>query len=231
MATREEYRGYTITLDYDELAESSREWDNLFTMVCWHRRYILGDEQLDRNLDPWDYMMSKLDEIEVYKLDEATEELLQRYGDNEDITREEIRDAFDKYFDSAALYLFDHSGISISLASFNDPWDSGQVGFLYASKDALREEFGKDYTPERVRELMEGEVDTYDQYLRGDVYCYSISKDGDDLDSCCGFYGEEYALEEARSMVDWLVEKDRKQHQEQVKTFIRHHVPLERRVT
>jgi len=231
MATREEYRGYTITLDYDEDAESSREWDNLFTMVCWHRRYNLGDEQLDRNLDPWDYMMSKLDEIEVYKLDEATEELLQRYGDNEDITREEIRDAFDKYFDSEALYLFDHSGISISLASFNDPWDSGQVGFLYASKDALREEFGKDYTPERVRELMEGEVDTYDQYLRGDVYCYSISKDGDDLDSCCGFYGEEYALEEARSMVDWLVEKDRKQHQEQVKTFIRHHVPLERRVT
>ena len=57
MATREEYRGYTITLDYDEDAESSREWDNLFTMVCWHRRYNLGDEQLDRNLDPWDYMM------------------------------------------------------------------------------------------------------------------------------------------------------------------------------
>ena len=41
----------TITLDCvtfdispDEMADSPRSWDNLGTMVCWHRRYQLGDK-------------------------------------------------------------------------------------------------------------------------------------------------------------------------------------------
>lgn len=229
-AHNEIYKGYSIFIDHDEDVESPREWDNLFTMVCWHGRYNLGDEQLDRNLDPWDYMMEQLDEIEVYKLDEATEELLERHGDNEDIDREEIRAAFDKYFDSEPLYLYDHSGISISLAPFNDPWDSGNVGFLYALKDSLRKGFGKSYTPERVIELMKGEVRIYDQYLRGDTYGYRIEKDGEELDSCWGFFGDDYVLSDAKESVDCLVADARRAHQVQVKAFIVNHVPLEKRV-
>jgi hypothetical protein len=49
-------------------------------------------------------------------------------------------------------------------------------------------------------------------------------------DSCWGFYGTEYCEEQARSTIDWHVEKLRKEHQEQVKTWVRNRVPLERRI-
>jgi hypothetical protein len=31
--------GLTVTLSYDEDCPSPREYDNLGTMVCWHRNY------------------------------------------------------------------------------------------------------------------------------------------------------------------------------------------------
>lgn len=34
---------FTLTLHHDETPESPREWDNLGTITCWHRRYTLGD--------------------------------------------------------------------------------------------------------------------------------------------------------------------------------------------
>jgi len=39
------YRGCTIEVMADDGIESPREWDNLGTMVCSHKRYDLGDEQ------------------------------------------------------------------------------------------------------------------------------------------------------------------------------------------
>jgi hypothetical protein len=38
-----EYKGYKIKIVFDEDIWSPRDWDNLGTMVCWHRRYKLGD--------------------------------------------------------------------------------------------------------------------------------------------------------------------------------------------
>ena len=32
----------------------------------------------------------------------------------------------------------DHSGLAMQTASFNDPWDSGQVGWIYVSKLSYR---------------------------------------------------------------------------------------------
>jgi len=39
-----QYRACTIELHQDENPESPREWDNFGTMVCFHRRYVLGDK-------------------------------------------------------------------------------------------------------------------------------------------------------------------------------------------
>ena len=36
--------GKRITITYDEDAESPRDWDNTCTMICFHRRYSLGDK-------------------------------------------------------------------------------------------------------------------------------------------------------------------------------------------
>jgi len=44
VAMEHEYKSYTIKIEQDNSAESPREWDNLGTMVCFHRRYSLGDK-------------------------------------------------------------------------------------------------------------------------------------------------------------------------------------------
>ena len=36
------------------------------------------------------------------------------------------------------LYLLDHSGLAISIHDFKDPWDSGQVGYVYILKDGSK---------------------------------------------------------------------------------------------
>jgi hypothetical protein len=40
--TRKE--NYILEIFPDEPYESPREWDNLGTMICFHRRYNLGDK-------------------------------------------------------------------------------------------------------------------------------------------------------------------------------------------
>ena len=47
------------------------------------------------------------------------------------------------------LYLYDHSGITMNTTGFSCPWDSGQVGWIYADADCIKKEYGK-VTPETI---------------------------------------------------------------------------------
>lgn len=40
----ERYKGFKIELHQDEMNDSPRDWDNLGTMVCFNKRYTLGDQ-------------------------------------------------------------------------------------------------------------------------------------------------------------------------------------------
>ena len=48
------------------------------------------------------------------------------------------------------------------------------------------------------------EVETYSQYLSGDVYGYEIHKHGEVVDSCWGFYGYDTAEEEAKAQLKYI---------------------------
>lgn len=88
------------------------------------------------------------------------------------------------------LYLYDHSGITISHGKFSCPWDSGQVGWHYITKAKLEDEFDGDEA--KAMKCLEAELKTYDDYLQGNVWGYVIeNEEGDDVDSCWGFYGDE----------------------------------------
>lgn len=50
---------------------------------------------------------------------------------------------------------------------------------------------------------MVGEVQVYDYYICGDVYGFVIEKDGEQIDSCWGFYGHDYGKS---GMLDYLGE-------------------------
>jgi hypothetical protein len=106
------------------------------------------------------------------------------------------------------LYLYDHSGVTMNTTGFSCPWDSGQVGYIYVSRDQVRHEFNtKRITSkiiDRVKKLLVNEVETYDKYLRGECYGYIVrDEDGEEVDSCWGFDDEEYCREQAVSGIDY----------------------------
>jgi len=118
------------------------------------------------------------------------------------------------------LYLYDHSGITMATTPFNCRWDSGQVGFIYATHEMIREHIQVGRVTEKIREqvkgYLEGEVETYDQYIRGDVYYFNIEKvetcnlgceHTEQEDSCGGFYGDDI---KENGVLDHISEADRK---------------------
>lgn len=93
------------------------------------------------------------------------------------------------------LYLYDHSGITISCSNaypYNDRWDAGQVGWIYASHKDVEKEYGNvnQETIERAKNTLVAETKTYDYYLQGECYGYIIEKDGAEVDSCWGYLGD-----------------------------------------
>ena len=111
------------------------------------------------------------------------------------------------------LYAYIHSGVCLSLGS--DPsggfdpggWDTSHLGFIAVRK---RDFPGK----ERARKAAESLVETWNQYLSGDVYGYVVEArvpdaDGDEgdatyeeVDSCWGCYGIEDARQQAREAAE-----------------------------
>lgn len=90
--------------------------------------------------------------------------------------------------------VYDHSGWTVFTGVAND-WDSGCIGFYVVSKKKIREYFEckriSKKLLERVKNVLENEVKTFDHYIQGDVWGFELTKDGEYLDSCCGFYEED----------------------------------------
>ena len=130
------------------------------------------------------------------------------------------------------LYLYDHSGITISLSPYSCPWDSGQVGYVLVEKEDAVKEFGKkkltDIVRKKVFKCIEGEVNTYDLYLMGEVYGYMIEDEaGSSIDSCWGYYGEvDSCIGEAQSHLDLMVKRKIENHCNKLKQWIRNKVDL-----
>jgi hypothetical protein len=106
------------------------------------------------------------------------------------------------------VYMYDHSGLTINTTGFSCPWDSGRIGFIFASKKDVVKEFGK-VTPEivaTIKGILEAEVQEYSAFLEGNVYGFIVeSPDGKELDSCWGFIGDPEKsglIEQAKDAVD-----------------------------
>lgn len=177
----------------DDPLDPRLEWDHLGVMVCFHKRYLLGDKDhgyREADYDSWD---------EVYKAILAEEDPLVVYP----------------------LYLFDHSGITISIGkerfqmADSAGWDWGQVGFIFARKKDVRKEYNKKRISPKMREQvcaqLRAEVQEYDQYLTGDVYGVEvIDRDGEVLDSVWGVFGLEYARECGNEQAEYYADEKRK---------------------
>jgi len=158
------------------------DWDNAGTMICSHRNYTLGDEQFNSDdYDGWDdlkkYLIEWREAVIILPLD-----------------------------------LYDHSGITMYIPGDggyrqHEAWDSGQVGFIYITQADIDKDWTGDDRNEQAEKCLRAEVKTYDQYLTGQVYGFDITnpKNGECVDSCWGFFGQDYCVTEANDVADNFV--------------------------
>lgn len=214
---QEERNGYRLKIIADsDPTNPRREWDNGAVMVCEHGRYDLGDKD------------GRDDAIAAVRSSRDYRDSWEDYGNADMLDLSEPNDlwkAVQRCSDIIAcpLYLYDHSGITISMSRgggnpFSCRWDSGMVGFIFMTKAMILENWMKPATSrltaklkEQAIDLMAAETETYDQYLTGDVWGYVVEKidpeepdeDGEEVDSCWGFFGSDYAKEEGQSVLEY----------------------------
>jgi hypothetical protein len=191
---------------YDEDVENPRTWcDHAGVMIYQHRNYILGDERFDPS-DMVDEDDNEYEDVEEY------------------LTKE--RGAICVM----PLYIYDHSGVTMSTSSGSCRWDTSHVGYIYMTKKAAVEGWGENYTMEQIQQCLEWEVEEFDDYLTGNVYGFEIyekktiqekcphcgenTKDAYEedefIESCWGIYGLKYVREEVEMYVNPKVKEDDK---------------------
>lgn len=97
------------------------------------------------------------------------------------------------------IYCYEHGCIQLSTEPFSCPWDSGQVGFIVISKEKMISEYSQDYDVEKIKGYLRNEIETFNQFLGGDVYGYQLIQENkcdhcnnveqEEIDSCYGFFG------------------------------------------
>lgn len=131
------------------------------------------------------------------------------------------QDVFDNYWSKGIRFVdgyhifgveaYIHGGVSLALKSsvkaLNFPdrrWDVSFRGFIF-----IKRVKGWSWKREKAYTIAESVIKEWDQYLRGDVYGYVITKEGERIEdgSCWGYYGADYCLEEAKSLIDHLIKQ------------------------
>ena len=195
-----EHRGKTIKIYPDHDAESPRDWDNLGTMQTWHRRYDFSDP-LDQQ-----YVEYKGVEYDLSEPEDMLSWLRLKAAANE------------------LIYLivrgYDHGGMTINAFKeedqvgypYNDRWDSGVFGVIFCTREAMLKEWGGSRLTktikEKARRCLYGEIEALDTCLTGGVVGYVISGlDDDTFDSCWGYYDMDIAIEDAKDVINYEVDR------------------------
>lgn len=222
---------YTLRVEQEEYAESPREWDNVAKMICWHRHYNLGDKH--NYDDSFEFLIGVAKEIgiftdDMWDMDQVELEKkicetnmvvivpLNLYDHSGITISTSTRYPYNDYWDAGCVgfayitkekamkelraYEVDENGNRIKIEY---KYPNGMVTYGYKTNPLTDETWRA-----RAREVVDAEVETYDQYLRGDVYGYILEKEVtvevkcphcgevisthtemEEVDSCWGFYG------------------------------------------
>jgi len=214
------YKGYEIEIGQDDDLEDPRQWDDFSIMFCSHGRYTLGDRDLKKEMTDTNITGSYENIIDYCSSWQEVEKYLIK--------------AYDPIV-ILPLYLYDHSGVRMKVGSFQGylpqghaEFDSGQVGFILVTKERAKKEYniteGKRISKKlknKVAEILQSEVDTYDKYISGQVYEY-YSEAG----SCSGFYDYEEMISEAKQEIDREIEDKKQKKQARTKSLIKSKVAL-----
>jgi hypothetical protein len=201
-----EVKNGTVNIYLDDSPFNPRtEQDNLGHMICFHRRYNLGD----------DHNFSVDDVLELIKRKDVIYLNLNLY-DHSGITMSTSNSyPYNDRWDAGQVGI-----IYVTAEEIRKEWKVKRIS------KKLRE---------KVINILECEVKEYDQYLTGEVYGYMArDKNGNECGSCWGFFGYDsikYMIKEGEAEIEWSMKKQISEHLKKLKAYIINHVPLDKRET
>ena len=179
---QETAHGVSIRVLYDEDPINCRDDDLFGHIVCFHKRYNLGDKDKvglkHEDFSSWDEM-----EAHIWKELKAVVVL--------------------------PLSLHDHSGLRLFVGAERG-WDTGRVGFAFFTKGNMEKSCGWERTSKKrlkqIEDGMRSSVVEYNKFINNEVYGFVVEKEGQ-TESCWGFYCQGQCLAEARREAAALASK------------------------
>jgi hypothetical protein len=180
----------TLKIVIDQDSENPRSWDNLAKVIIFGNKRGLGDKH----------------------------EMISNYYSNWDENKKGVL----KNYDVAVirpLFLYSHSGETISTSPFDCKFDSGQIGWVIVTKEDVRANFSIKNVTAKYRvdalQILEAEINTLDQYVSGEVYGFEMLDENDIIDdSCYGFYGSDI---KTNGILDHISDEDKEEVLTQIK--------------
>ncbi len=198
-------KGYKVEISHDDWQENPREWGCSSTLVTAHQKYTFGGIQLTRH---------------AFSIEDAFQKHLADVGlSYKDIIYREV-------------FMYEHSGIALSMSPFGCRFDSGQLGYIYEKRSAVRAEFGVKRISRRLKQQilnrLESEIEILGYWANGEVYCFSVGEE-----TYGGFYGCDHyrsgLIEAAAEAVDHLHKETLTAHFKKLKQLIKAGVALKYR--
>lgn len=186
------HKGHTVNIAYDEFRdENPFDECNLGTFVAFHKCYKIGTTQ------------------DAYKNE--------NYNSWSELEKDIIKN--EKPVVILPVFMYDHSGLSFKIGSFQGmlpqghaEFDSGQVGYIFVSREKAVKEYGcKRFSKKQVEiitNVLKGEIEEYTSWVNGYIYWYRIEDDaGEYIDSCGGYTDMKTLREDAISVIDNRIAK------------------------
>ena len=134
------------------------------TLASFHQRYIFNESEMSTDwFEGWDemyrYIMTPEDK-------EFSEDLGEGLG----------------ALAALPVYMLDHSSLSFSASKFSCPWDSGQIGFIYATQKDIKDLDENDVPA--IKTMLREAIELYDQWQRGKLWEYRVYDSTKSLEVC-----------------------------------------------
>ena len=185
------YKGFEISICPDSDTESPDAWgdDNLF-LTGYHRDFTVKSEIVTK---------------------EECQSLLNKNPEEYGVGKYRYKELLKKYH-VFGLEAYIHGGVALSISyevNFPDrQWDVSHLGCVFVAKSEWR-------TRKQAHKSAKVLIETWNQYLSGDVYGYMVEPDlSGCMGSCWGFYGEDGKKEmiaEAKSEIDCHIDSRKRE--------------------
>ena len=161
-----------------------------------HTINVYPDEGVGNPLHEHDLMCTFVSFHSNYNLGNTKD--FKTRGDFLEFWEENIRDLI-----VLPLYIYDHSGITISTGEFSCPWDSGQFGWVFYDRRNDKNEGYSNYTKAQIIKIMKDTVKYIDYYVSGQCYYIKIiDKFGEELDAFDYIGKMDDAIRDAKGTID-----------------------------